>query len=31
MLEAALTDVVAHLDKEGDLRSHAIAQGVLVA
>jgi hypothetical protein len=31
MLEAALADVVAHLDKEGNLRSHAIAQGVLVA
>jgi len=31
MLDAALADVVAHLDKEGDLRSHAITQGVLVA
>jgi len=31
MLEVALADVVAHLDKEGDLRSHAIARGVLVA
>jgi len=31
MLEVALADVVAHLDKEGDLRVHAIAQGVLVA
>ena len=31
MLEVALADVVAHVDKEGDLRSHAIARGVLVA
>lgn len=31
MLDAALTDLVAHLDKEGDLRPHAIAQGVLMA
>jgi hypothetical protein len=31
MLEAALADVVAHLDQEGDLRAHAIARGVLVA
>jgi hypothetical protein len=31
MLEVALADVVAHLDKEGDLHVHAIAQGVLIA
>jgi len=31
MVEAALAAVVAHLDTEGDLRVHAIAQGLLVA
>jgi hypothetical protein len=31
MLEAAVAAVVTHLDKEGDLRTHAIAQGLLVA
>ncbi|HEY7496104.1 MAG TPA: hypothetical protein VIH59_34000 [Candidatus Tectomicrobia bacterium] len=31
MLEAAVAAVVTHLDKEGDLRAHAIAQGLLVA
>jgi hypothetical protein len=31
MLEAAVAAVVSHLDKEGDLRAHAIAQGLLVA
>ena len=31
MLEAAVEAVVTHLDKEGDLRAHAIAQGLLVA
>lgn len=31
LLDAALNDVVAHLDKEGDLRPQAIAQGVLMA
>src|SRR5262249_14179910 len=31
MLAAALDALVAHLDKEGDLRAHAMAQGVLVA
>jgi hypothetical protein len=31
LLEAALEAVVAHLDAEGDLRAHAIAQGVLMA
>ena len=31
MVAVALDAVQAHLDKEGDLRAHAIAQGVLVA
>jgi hypothetical protein len=31
LLASALDAVQAHLDKEGDLRSHAIAQGLLVA
>jgi hypothetical protein len=31
MLEVAFADMMAHLDKEGDLRSHAIARGVLAA
>ena len=31
MLEVALADVVVHLDKEGDLRTHAITRGVLIA
>ena len=31
MLETALDAVVTHLDTAGDLRTHAIAQGVLVA
>ena len=31
MLEAALDALVAHLDTEGDVRAHAIAQGLLVA
>jgi len=31
MLEAAVEAVMAHLAKEGDLRSRAIAQGLLVA
>jgi hypothetical protein len=31
MLEAALEAVVTHLDREGDLCTHAIAQGLLVA
>ena len=31
MLDAALDALVAHLDKEGDLRARAIAQGLLVA
>ncbi len=30
MLDAALTDLMAHLDREGDLRPQAIAQGVLM-
>lgn len=31
LLAAAVDAVVAHLDREGDLRAHAIAQGVLMA
>ena len=31
LLGAALDAVPAHLEKEGDLRAHAIAQGLLVA
>ena len=31
LLASALDAVQAHLEKEGDLRSHAIAQGLLVA
>jgi len=31
MLASALEAVRAHVEKEGDLRSHAIAQGLLVA
>jgi hypothetical protein len=31
MLASALDAVQAHLEKEGDLRAHAIAQGLLVA
>jgi hypothetical protein len=31
MVAVALDAVQAHLDQEGDLRAHAIAQGVLVA
>ena len=31
LLAAALDAVQAHLDEEGDLRAHAIAQGLLVA
>ncbi len=31
MLEAALDALVAHLDTEGDVRAHAIAQGLPVA
>jgi hypothetical protein len=31
LLAAALDAVQAHLEKEGDLRAHAIAQGLLVA
>jgi hypothetical protein len=31
LLAAAIDAVPAHLDKEGDLRAHAIAQGLLVA
>ena len=31
MLEAAIEAVVTHLAQEGDLRAHAIAQGLLVA
>ena len=31
LLAAALDAVPAHLDREGDLRAHAIAQGLLVA
>jgi hypothetical protein len=31
MLDTALAAVMAHLDTEGDLRAHAIAQGLLVA
>jgi hypothetical protein len=31
MLDAALAAVVAHLDTEGNVRAHAIAQGLLVA
>jgi hypothetical protein len=31
LLAAALDAVQAHVAKEGDLRSHAIAQGLLVA
>jgi len=31
MLDAALDAVVAHLGKEGDLRAHAMARGLLVA
>jgi hypothetical protein len=31
LLAAALDAVQAHVDKEGDLRAHAIAQGLLVA
>ncbi|MBM3224593.1 MAG: hypothetical protein FJZ47_12425 [Candidatus Tectomicrobia bacterium] len=31
MVEAALADLVTHLDKEGDLRPQAIARGVLMA
>ena len=31
MVDAAVEAVVAHLDAEGDYRTHAIAQGVLVA
>jgi hypothetical protein len=31
MLEAAVEAVRAHVEQEGDLRSHAIAQGLLVA
>ena len=30
LLASALDAVQAHLEKEGDLRSHAIAQGLLV-
>ena len=31
MLASALDAVVAHMEQEGDLRAHAIAQGLLVA
>ena len=31
MVDAALAAVVVHLDKESDVRSHAIARGLLVA
>ena len=31
MLASALEGVQAHMEKEGDLRAHAIAQGLLVA
>jgi len=31
LMDAALEAVVAHLDKEGDLRTQAIAQGLLMA
>jgi hypothetical protein len=31
LLGAALDAVRAHVEQEGDLRTHAIAQGVLVA
>ena len=31
LLTSALDAVRAHLEKEGDLRAHAIAQGLLVA
>ena len=31
LVDAALAAVGAHLDQEGDLRAHAIAQGLLVA
>jgi hypothetical protein len=31
LVDAALEDVVAHLDKEGDLRAYARGQGLLVA
>jgi hypothetical protein len=31
LLDAALDAVQAHVEKEGDLRAHAIAQGLLVA
>jgi hypothetical protein len=31
MVEAALEAVTVHLAKEGDLRSRAIAQGLIVA
>jgi len=31
LLAAALDAVRAHVEQEGDLRSHAIAQGLLVA
>ena len=31
MVEAALDAVMAHLEKEGDVRAHAIAQGLIVA
>ena len=31
LLDAALDALVAHLDREGDVRAHAIAQGLLVA
>ena len=31
MLDAAVAAVVTHLDKEGDLRIHAIARGLLAA
>ena len=30
-LDAALDALVAHLDREGDVRAHAVAQGLLVA
>jgi hypothetical protein len=31
LVDAALAAVVAHLDKHGDVRAHAIAQGALMA
>jgi hypothetical protein len=31
MLEAAVEAVRVHVEQEGDLRAHAIAQGLLVA